>query len=343
MLQMPEDVILQVNNLKKYFPIETGFLLKRVTGHVKAVDGVDFSVKKGKTLGLVGESGCGKTTTARTVIRAYEPTSGQILFRSKEGVVDMSQLDKHQLKQVRRDMQMIFQDPYSSLNPRMPVLDIISEPMKAHGVPKSEREDRVAELLRLVGLRPEYMRRFPHSFSGGQRQRIGVARALALNPSLILADEPVSALDVSVQAQVMNLLLDLQEQMGLTFLFISHDLSVVRYLCDQVAVMYLGKIVELADVDRLYENPTHPYTSTLLGAVPDANPRAVWRPQQVVKGEVGKVTVESKGCAFAPRCPYARDICFEQQPDLVSVDPNNPDAQKSACLFAQELSLPGVG
>lgn len=342
MLQMPDDVILQVTDLKKYFPIESGFLVKKVIGHVKAVDDVSFTVRKGKAMGLVGESGCGKTTIARTVIRAYDPTAGTVLFRSREGVVDMAKLEKRELKKVRRDMQMIFQDPYSSLNPRMPILDIISEPMKAHGVPKSVREDRVAELLKLVGLRSEYIRRFPHSFSGGQRQRIGVARALALNPSLILADEPVSALDVSVQAQVLNLLLDLQEQMGLTYLFISHDLSVVRYLCDQVAVMYLGKIVELADVDRLYENPTHPYTSALLGAVPDANPRASWRPQQVVKGEIGKVTKEVKGCAFAPRCQYARDACLEQEPKLTSVDPNSPDAQKSACLFAKELSLPGV-
>ena len=342
MLQMPDDVILQVTALKKYFPIESGLLMKKVIGHVKAVDGVDFSVKKGKTLGLVGESGCGKTTIARSVIRAYDPTAGTILFRSRDGVVDMAKLDKKELKRVRRDMQMVFQDPYSSLNPRMPILDIIAEPMKAHGVPKSVWEERVAELLKLVGLRSEYMRRFPHSFSGGQRQRIGVARALALNPSFILADEPVSALDVSVQAQVLNLLLDLQEQLGLTYMFISHDLSVVRYLCDQIAVMYLGRIVELADVDRIYENPVHPYTSALLGAVPDANPRASWRPHQVVKGEIGKLTAETKGCPFAPRCKYARDVCLEEEPKLTPVDPNNPDAQKSACLFAAELSLPGV-
>lgn len=342
MLQMPDDVILLVTGLKKYFPIESGFLLKKVLGHVKAVDDVSFTVRKGKTLGLVGESGCGKTTIARTVIRAYDPTAGTILFRSRDGVVDMAKAEKKDLKRIRRDMQMIFQDPYSSLNPRMPIMEIVAEPMKAHGVPKSVYEERVAELLKLVGLRPEYMRRFPHSFSGGQRQRIGVARALALNPSLILADEPVSALDVSVQAQVLNLLLDLQEQLGLTYLFISHDLSVVRYLCDQVAVMYLGRIVEIADVDRLYENPAHPYTSALLGAVPDANPKASWRPHDVVKGEIGKATADIKGCAFAPRCPFAKPECLEQVPELISVDPVNPEAQKSACLFARELSLPGV-
>lgn len=341
MSQVPDDVILQVNNLKKYFLIESGFLLKRVTGNVKAVDDISFTVRKGKSLGLVGESGCGKTTTARTIIRAYDPTDGEVLFRAREGIVDMTKLNKGQLKIVRRDMQMIFQDPYSSLNPRMPILDIIAEPMKAHGISKSEQEDRVRELLELVGLRAEYARRFPHSFSGGQRQRIGVARALALNPSLILADEAVSALDVSVQAQVMNLLLDLQEQMGLTYIFIGHDLSVVRYLCDQVAVMYLGKLVELADVNRLYEDPRHPYTSALLGAIPDANPHAVWR-REVVKGEIESSADDFKGCAFVSRCKYAKDVCHEQEPLLQAIDPKNPEAHKSACHFAKELSLEGV-
>lgn len=342
MFRMPDDTILEVRNLKKYFPIEAGFLLKKVTGNVKAVDDISFTIKKGKTLGLVGESGCGKTTAARSIIRAYDPTAGQVLFRARDGVVDMASLNKQELKVVRKDMQMIFQDPYSSLNPRMPVLDIVSEPMKAHGIAKSEREDRVRELLELVGLRSEYMRRFPHSFSGGQRQRIGVARALALRPSLILADEAVSALDVSVQAQVMNLLLDLQEQMGLTYMFIGHDLSVVRYLCDQVAVMYLGKIVELADVDRLYENPRHPYTSALLGAVPDANPRTPWR-TKVVKGELESSDSDFKGCSFAPRCKYAQDVCIEQAPLLDPIDEENPNAHRAACHFAQELSLEGVG
>lgn len=342
MYQVPDDVMLQVKNLKKYFPIESGFLVKRVVDNVKAVDGVSFSVKKGQTLGLVGESGCGKTTCARTIIRAYDPTAGSVLFRSRDKIVDMTQLDKKELKVVRQDMQMIFQDPHSSLNPRMPVLDIIAEPLKAHGIPKDEQEDRVIELLNLVGLRSEYARRFPHSFSGGQRQRIGVARALALNPSLILADEAVSALDVSVQAQVLNLLLDLQDQMELTYIFIGHDLSVVRYLCDQVAVMYLGKIVEIADVDLLYEDPKHPYTSTLLGAVPDANPRAVWR-RGVVKGEIQSLESNFKGCSFVSRCQHARDECLEKEPELRPLDPKQPDRHQAACHFANEISLEGVG
>ncbi len=339
MLSMPDDVILQVTDLVKHFPIEAGFFRKKQIGAIRAVDGVSIAVQKGKTLGLVGESGCGKTTTARAILRALEPTSGSVLFRTREGIVDMARLGAADLKKARADMQMIFQDPYSSLNSRLPIMDIIAEPLKSHGYPKAEREERVKELLELVGLRAEYARRYPHSFSGGQRQRIGVARALALNPALIVADEPVSALDVSVQAQVLNLLLDLQEQFGLSYVFIGHDLSVVRYICDQVAVMYLGKIVELADVDALYEDPRHPYTSTLLLAVPDANPHAPWR-QDTVKGEVTGDEREIVGCSFAPRCRYAQDICREKTPELQNV--NADSTHLSACHFASEITLEGV-
>lgn len=314
---------------------------------MKAVDGVSFSIKKGQTLGLVGESGCGKTTVARAILRALDPTEGQILFRAKSGVVDMATLDKKELKEARADMQMVFQDPYSSLNPRMPINDIIAEPLKAHGYPRQEREERVKELLQLVGLRPEYARRFPHSFSGGQRQRIGIARALALNPSLVVADEPVSALDVSVQAQVLNLLLDLQEQIGLTYLFISHDLSVVRYLCDRVAVMYLGKIVELADVDLLYSEPRHPYTSTLLSSVPDADPRSPWH-AKAIKGEITGPPRDVTGCAFAPRCPHVVDECLKSAPKLRSVGSAEKasdewSTHQVACHLADQLELEGVG
>ena len=339
MLSMPDDCILQVTDLTKHFPIEAGFFRRKQIGAVRAVDGVSFSVPTGKTLGLVGESGCGKTTTARAILRALDPTSGSVLFRTRQGVVDMVTLEGSSLKAARTDMQMIFQDPYSSLNPRLPIMDIIGEPMKAHGYSKKEREERVKELLELVGLRAEYVRRYPHSFSGGQRQRIGVARALALRPALIVADEPVSALDVSVQAQVLNLLLDLQERLGLSFVFIGHDLSVVRYLCDTVAVMYLGKIVELAAVDALYDEPRHPYTSTLLSAVPDADPHAPWR-RDIVKGEVTGDERELVGCSFEPRCRYAREICRKQTPRLLVA--GKDDSHLAACHFTGELTLEGV-
>jgi len=342
-MQLPENLILEVRNLRKYFPIEEGFLFRKVTGQVRAVHDVNLTIARGQTLGLVGESGCGKTTVSRTIIRALDPTSGQVLFRTGSQVVDMAQLDSHELKSARRGMQLVFQDPYSSLNPRMPVVDIIAEPLRAHEVPRGEREDRVAALMKRVGLRPEYMRRFPHSFSGGQRQRIGVARALALEPSLVIADEAVSALDVSVQAQVLNLLGELQHDLGLSYLFVSHDLSVIRYLCDRVAVMYLGQVVELADIDLLFERPQHPYTSALLGAVPDADPRSAWR-REVVQGEVsGSPTEEPVGCPFAPRCPFVQDICRTTSPPLRSVSVDAPDSQLAACHFAGTLPLEGVG
>ncbi len=270
-----DGLLLEVRGLRKFFPIRRG-LLRRLAGHVRAVDDVSFELRRGETLSLVGESGCGKTTTSRCILRAITPTAGEILFRTSQGqVVDVATLPKRRLRPLRREMQMIFQDPFSSLNPRKTLHDIVGEPLLVNGVgSRRERSDRVAELLRLVGLRPEYMRRFPHAFSGGQRQRIGIARALALNPSLVVADEPVSALDVSVQAQILNLMLDLQSELGLTYLFVAHDLSVVKHVSDRVAVMYVGRIVEVADTERLFATPRHPYTEALLSAVPEARPPA---------------------------------------------------------------------
>src|SRR6202048_3279914 len=270
-----EDALLEVRHLKKYFPIQRG-LLRKVVVHMRAVDYVTFFVWPGETLSLVGESGCGKTTTARCVLRAVDPTEGEVLFRAGDGsVVDIASVSGASLRPLRREMQMIFQDPFSSLNSRMTLLDIVGEPLEVNGVGnRQERTDRVAQLLRLVGLRPEFMRRYPHAFSGGQRQRIGIARALALNPRLVVADEPVSALDVSVQAQILNLMLELQERLGLTYLFVAHDLSVVRHISDRVAVMYVGQIVEIAPAAQIFARPVHPYTAALLSAIPIADPRA---------------------------------------------------------------------
>lgn len=330
--------ILEVRNLKKHFPIVRGFM-RRVAGYVKAVDGVTFSVPAGKTLGLVGESGCGKTTTGRCILRAVQPTSGEIIFYDKNlGPVDVAQADKNTLRSLRRNMQMIFQDPYSSLNPRMTLLDIVGEPLMVNNVAKGrELEDRVAELLRLVGLRPEYMRRYPHAFSGGQRQRIGIARALALNPQLVVADEPVSALDVSIQAQTLNLLQDLQEQFHLSYLFVAHDLSVVEHVSDAVAVMYVGKLVETAETEELYLHPKHPYTEALLSAVPRPDPR-VEKERIILTGEVPDPANPPSGCYFHPRCRYAQAICPQQEPPLREVTPDH----FAACHFADELSLRGV-
>ncbi|MGQ9554607.1 MAG: ABC transporter ATP-binding protein [Anaerolineae bacterium] len=330
--------ILEVRNLKKHFPIVRGFM-RRVVGYVKAVDGVTFSVPEGKTLGLVGESGCGKTTTGRCILRAVQPTSGEIIFYDKNlGPVDVAQADKNTLHSLRRNMQMIFQDPYSSLNPRMTLLDIVGEPLIVNNVAKGrELEDRVAELLRLVGLRPEYMRRYPHAFSGGQRQRIGIARALALNPQLVVADEPVSALDVSIQAQTLNLLQDLQEQFHLSYLFVAHDLSVVEHVSDAVAVMYVGKLVETAETEELYLHPKHPYTEALLSAVPRPDPRAE-KERIILTGEVPDPANPPSGCYFHPRCRYAQAICSQQEPSLHEVTADH----FAACHFADELSLRGV-
>ncbi|HEM47248.1 MAG TPA: ABC transporter ATP-binding protein [Alphaproteobacteria bacterium] len=333
-------VLLEVKDLKKWFPIRKGFL-KRVVGHVRAVDGVSFHINEGETLGLVGESGCGKTTTARCILRAIAPTSGEILYHRGDGrIVDIANLPESEVRPMRGEMQMVFQDPFASLNPRMNLLDIVGEPLLVLAGMKSreERTERVAELLRLVGLRPEYMQRFPHAFSGGQRQRIVIARALALNPRLVVADEPVSALDVSVQAQVLNLMLKLQQDLGLTYLFVAHDLSVVKHICDRVAVMYVGKIAELAPTRDLFYNPLHPYTAALMEAVPVADPR-VRSAMTPLEGDVPSPANPPPGCYFHPRCPYAIDVCRVEPPPLVELRRNH----YVACHRAAELDLAGVG
>jgi peptide/nickel transport system ATP-binding protein len=332
------DVLLEVKDLKKYFPIRKGFF-KSLAGYVKAVDGVNFYIRAGETMGLVGESGCGKTTTGRVVLRAYEPTGGEVWFRDKDlGRVNIPELDKQEMKSIRQNMQMIFQDPYSSLNPRMTLLQIVGEPLLVNGVARgSELRDRVAELLRVVGLRPEYMIRYPHAFSGGQRQRIGVARALALNPQLIVCDEPVSALDVSVQAQVLNLLQDLQAEFDLTYLFVAHDLSVVEHISDRVSVMYVGKLVEMAETEVLFSNPLHPYTEALMSAVPKPDPR--YRAERIIlEGDVADPANTPGGCYFHPRCRYAVDVCKQVTPELREIGKEH----FVACHRAEELSLVGV-
>jgi peptide/nickel transport system ATP-binding protein len=332
------QALLQVRELQKFFPIRKGFL-RRTVGHVRAVDGVTFDIREGETLGLVGESGCGKTTTARCILRAVEPTRGQILFRTAAGTVaDISRLSAAELRALRREMQMIFQDPFTSLNPRMTLLDIVGEPLLVHGMKsRREREERVAELLRLVGLRPEYMRRFPHAFSGGERQRIGIARALSLHPRLVIADEPVSALDVSVQAQILNLLLDLQSELRLTYLFVGHDLSVVKHISNRVAVMYVGRMAELAATAELYSTPKHPYTEALLSAVPEPDPR-LRSQRMVLQGEVANPADPPSGCYFHPRCAYAVDICRAHTPAWEEITPGH----YVSCHRARELELAGV-
>ncbi len=337
-------VLLEVKNLKKYFPVKRG-IFRRTVGWVKAVDGVSFFIRRGETLGLVGESGCGKTTTGRAILKLIEPDPGsQILFHDDGRVIDIAKLRPRQMKPLRRKMQIIFQDPYSSLNPRMTIGDIIAEPLIIHGVARTrkEREARVRELLEAVGLNPAYMKRYPHEFSGGQRQRIGIARALALDPQLIVCDEPVSALDVSIQAQVINLLEDLQKEFGLTYLFIAHDLSVVRHISDRVAVMYLGKIVEMAETEELFQNPKHPYTEALLSAVPVPDPD-VKLERIILEGDVPSPVNPPSGCVFHPRCPYYNrngwEVCRTQTPELVDVTGTGHFA---ACHFARELKLQGV-
>ncbi|HLV34757.1 MAG TPA: dipeptide ABC transporter ATP-binding protein [Spirillospora sp.] len=338
---MSDDTILEVKDLKKHFPV-TGGVFSRVIGHVRAVDGVSFSVRRGETLALVGESGCGKTTTGRLIARLYRPTAGQILFRPgpESDVIDLAQLENKELRPLRQHMQMIFQDPYSSLNPRKTILEIIGEPLRLNKVAKGkELEARVVELMKVVGLRPEYITRYPNAFSGGQRQRIGVARALALNPSLVIADEPVSALDVSVQAQILNLLKRLQQELNLTYVFISHDLSVVKHISNRVAVMYVGKIVETAPVRRLYAKPLHPYTEALLSAVHVTDPKLRdERKRIVLQGDVPDPANPPSGCYFHPRCRYAKDICKHEAPPLVEVQPGH----LAACHFSNELDLAGV-
>ncbi|MEZ4557085.1 MAG: ATP-binding cassette domain-containing protein [Caldilineaceae bacterium] len=334
----PGRDILEIKNLRKFFPIRKG-LMRRVVGHVKAVDDVTFSIRKGETLSLVGESGCGKTTTSRCILRALTPTSGQIRFLTEnQTVVDVATLPKSGLRPLRRQMQMIFQDPYSSLNPRMTIFEIIGEPLLVNGVRSAaERRERVEELLGLVHLPPEYMNRYPHAFSGGQRQRIGVARALALNPALIVADEPVSALDVSVQAQIVNLLLELQDELDLSYLFVAHDLSVVKHVSDRVAVMYVGKIVEIAETKALFATPRHPYTEALLSAVPKPDPRL--RSQRIIlEGEVADPASPPSGCYFHPRCKYAQEICKTETPDLREITPHH----FVSCHRADEIELIGI-
>jgi peptide/nickel transport system ATP-binding protein len=333
-----DESLLEVTDLRKHFPINRGFF-KRTVGYVKAVDGVSFYIMEGETLGLVGESGCGKTTTGRTILRAIPPTDGQVLFRDPVlGRVDISKLDKEQLMQTRRSMRMIFQDPYASLNPRMTLLDIVGAPLRAMKIARGkELEDQVAEMLERVGLRPEYMRRYPHAFSGGQRQRIGLARSLAPNPKFVICDEPVSALDVSVQAQILNLLKDLQDQMGLTYLFVAHDLSVVAHISDRVAVMYVGKLVEMSPTAELFSSPKHPYTEALMSAIPRPDPRP--REKRVLlTGEVANPANPPSGCYFHPRCTYVKDICKNEEPVLEEISAGH----FVKCHFGKELSLAGA-
>jgi peptide/nickel transport system ATP-binding protein len=316
------SVLVEVRHLKKYFPIQRG-LLRKVVGYVRAVDDVSFEIREGETLGLVGESGCGKTTTGRVVLRAYPPTSGEVLFRRNGLLEDISGLLGKELKELRRSMQVIFQDPYSSLNPRMTVMDIIAEPLRIHGIAQGdELKMRVRQLLEMVGLRVQHMNRYPYAFSGGQRQRIGIARALALNPKLIVCDEPVSALDVSIQAQVVNLLQDLQKELRLTYLFISHDLSVVEHISTRVAVMYVGSLVELAPPAELYASPLHPYTAALLSAVPSIDPEAHTQ-RILLQGDVPNPSDPPPGCKFHPRCRYVMDICKEEVPAWLEVKPSH--------------------
>ncbi len=334
----PAEPLLEVKDLKKYFPIKRGFF-RRVVGHVKAVDNINMFIMPGETLGMVGESGCGKTTAGRSILRAITPTSGQVLFNDPTlGRVDISRLEEKELMVARRSMRMIFQDPYASLNPRMTILDIVGAPLRAMNLYQGKKlEERVAEMLELVGLRPEYMRRYPHAFSGGQRQRIGVARALAPNPTFIVCDEPVSALDVSVQAQILNLLQDLQEKLGLTYLFVAHDMSVVAHICDRVGVMYVGKTVELAPTRELFLTPRHPYTEALMSAIPLPDPRP--REKRVLlTGEVANPASPPSGCYFHPRCTYCKDICKTEEPAFREITPGH----FVKCHLADELNLYGV-
>ncbi len=334
-----EPVLLDVRNLKMWFPRHQGFFGRQVS-YVRAVDDVNFYIRRGETLGLVGESGCGKTTIGRCVVRYYQPTAGEIRYYGDGTAVDLATLNRQQLHKYRQEIRMIFQDPYSSLNPRMTVFEIVAEVLKVNRLASgTELEDRVAQLLRRVGLRPEYMRRYPHAFSGGERQRIVIARALATNPRLIVADEAISALDVSIRAQILNLLEDLQDEFGLTYLFIAHDLSVIRHICDRVAVMYVGKLVESAEATELYRQPKHPYTEALMSAVPIRNPRLRNKERRIrLEGDIADPANPPGGCYFHPRCRYAQPRCAQEEPPLETV------AQEhfAACHFADELSLRGA-
>lgn len=328
------EVILKVNNLKKYFEQTYGFL-GRNKKYVKAVDGLNFEIYKGETFGLVGESGCGKSTTGRTIVRLYDVTDGEVIFNG----TDISTLSNEQLLPYRKDMQMIFQDPYASLNSRMTVADIVGEPLDIHGIAKGEdRKNRIFELLETVGLSKEHASRYPHEFSGGQRQRIGIARALAVNPDFIICDEPISALDVSIQAAVVNMLEDLQKELGLTYLFIAHDLSMVKHISDRIAVMYLGKIVEIGDSDKLYYEPKHPYTKALLSSVPIPDPEVTKersKERVILEGDVPSPLNPPSGCRFRTRCRYAKDICKKEEPKLQELE----DGRMAACHFIDKLKL----
>ncbi len=319
------DVLLKVENLKMYFPITRGIVIQRTVGYVKAVDDISFFIRKGETFGLVGESGCGKSTTGRAILQLYRPTAGKVYFNKDGEMVDLTKMKGRDLQLMRRRMQIIFQDPYASLNPRMTVGAIVGEPLDIHKIAsRKERTEKVKEILRLVGLNPYVINRYPHEFSGGQRQRIGIARALAINPEFIVCDEPISALDVSIQAQVINLLEDLQGKLGLTYLFIAHDLAVVRHISTRVAVMYLGKLVEIADRDELYEHPLHPYTEALLSAAPIPDPVIEEKRQRIIlQGDVPTPINPPKGCNFSTRCPKVMDICREVEPELKEVAPGH--------------------
>jgi len=342
--QSDNNYLLEVKGLKKFFPIQKG-LMRRTVGHVKAVDDLNFYVREGETLGLVGESGCGKSTAGRSIIRLYEPTAGEILFRSRtlatDGrtkLVNLLDLNPEEMKLVRKEISMVFQDPINSLNPRMTVSDIVAEPMVIHGLDIGrETEEIIIRLLERVGLRPDHLRRYPHEFSGGQRQRIGIARALSLNPSLVICDEPVSALDVSIQAQTLNLLQDLQKDFNLSYIFVAHDLSVVQHISDRVAVMYVGKVAEIATADELYSHPLHPYTEALLSAVPKPDP--LYKSERIVmQGEVADPSNPPSGCYFHPRCRYAEEVCKLKTPEFRELRPDH----FVACHRAEELQLEGI-
>ena len=319
-MQPVKNTLVEVRDLKKYFPLGSGLVLRKRAGAVKAVDGISFDIRRGETLGLLGESGCGKTTAGRTILQLYRPTSGEVIFSGR----DLAKLGRKELRTIRCQVQMVFQDPYSSLNPRASVHEIVSEPMKIHNLcPSSEYSERVSDLLGKVGLNPKFANRYPHEFSGGQRQRIAIARALALNPEFIVCDEPISALDVSIQAQIINLLEELQDEFNLTYLFISHDLSMVRHMSHRVGVMYLGKIVELTDRDQMYSDPLHPYTKALLSAIPVHDPEIEARRKRIIlEGDVPSPANPPKGCNFNTRCPAAKRRCFEEEPELRKISPN---------------------